>query len=225
MADLTQKTSGLFTRWTQRREQVAAEEQAQATVTKATVATQTMANDPDAAVTESSATAQAEVQSAAHGNESIYAAEPEDPHRMLSAAELPNPAEIEIGGSFAQFMGDNIDPAAKTAALRALWKQPHFNEIDGLLEYALDYSNQTKLTAEVSAELAKKVFRYVTEERKEPEEASALVQQSNSTNSTTRSELETELAAEPIADNLDGESDDLPQNEPEHAVQAQAQVV
>ncbi|WP_252345839.1 DUF3306 domain-containing protein, partial [Shewanella indica] len=75
--------------------------------------------------------------------------------KLLTAEDLPDPSGIEVGGSFASFMAKNVDPAVKTAALRTLWKQPHFNEIDGLLEYALDYSNQPKLSAEASAELAK----------------------------------------------------------------------
>lgn len=81
---------------------------------------------------------------------------------LLTADELPDPEQIEIGGSFAGFMADNIDPAAKIAALRTLWKQPQYNEIDGLLEYALDYTDQAKLTVEHSAEITKKIFKHMT---------------------------------------------------------------
>ena len=67
-------------------------------------------------------------------------------------------------------MAKSVDPTTKAAALRALWKQPQYGHIDGLLEYALDYTNQPLLSADVSAELASKVFRYVIEKEKpEPE--------------------------------------------------------
>lgn len=83
---------------------------------------------------------------------------------------LPDPNTIEVGGSFARFMAKNVDPTAKAAALRALWKQPQYGHIDGLLEYALDYSNQPVLSADVSAELANKVFRYVIEKTDDAED-------------------------------------------------------
>jgi len=222
MAESIQKTGGLLSRWNQRREQVAAEEAREAdgeiTPQEAIVAEPTMAVE-QLQPTESAIEANT--------------AEHDDPNRILTAADLPNPDEIEVGGSFASFMGANVDPAAKSAALRALWKQPHFNEIDGLLEYALDYSNQPKLSAEVSAELAQKVFRYITTDSETPDEESALAKQAAETNpsasldvsETTTQAVDTELAAEPIADNLDGETDDLPQNAPEPSAQAQTRVV
>ncbi|TCN87055.1 DUF3306 domain-containing protein [Shewanella fodinae] len=86
---------------------------------------------------------------------------------LLGAEDLPDPDSIEIGGSFASFMANNVDPDVKKNALRALWKQPHFSEIDGMMEYALDYSCQPTLSAEVSSELAKKVFRHLIEKTEE----------------------------------------------------------
>lgn len=92
---------------------------------------------------------------------------------LLGAEDLPDPNAIEEGGSFASFMGKNVDPSVRQAALRALWKQPHFSEIDGMMEYALDYSNQEVLTPEVSTELAKKVFRHLIQEEKTADEAAS----------------------------------------------------
>ncbi|MDF0533434.1 DUF3306 domain-containing protein [Shewanella sp. A32] len=86
-----------------------------------------------------------------------------DTDSLLTADDLPDPDSIEIGGSFASFMANNVDPDVKKNALRALWKQPHFSEIDGMMEYALDYSCQPTLSAEVSSQLAKKVFRHLLE--------------------------------------------------------------
>lgn len=218
MTDSTPKANGFFSRWSQRREQVAAEEAALAAQTTA----ENLAEVKPESTTEPVAPT-SEPQDALPKTE-------EDPNRLLTAEELPNPEEIEIGGSFAKFMGANVDPAAKTAALRALWKQPHFNEIDGLLEYALDYSNQPKLTPEVSAELAQKVFRFITKENEESDEdlasipSDAMVYTENAMESKN-SDVETELANTQITDNLDGETDDLPQNAPEPTAQMQKPVV
>ncbi|ASK70914.1 hypothetical protein CF168_19695 [Shewanella bicestrii] len=218
MTDSTPKANGFFSRWSQRREQVAAEEAALAAQTTA----ENLAEVKPESTAEPAATT-SEPQDAPPKTD-------EDPNRLLTAEELPNPEEIEIGGSFAKFMGANVDPAAKTAALRALWKQPHFNEIDGLLEYALDYSNQPKLTPEVSAELAQKVFRFITKENEESDEdlasipSDAVVNTENAMESKN-SDVETELANTQITDNLDGETDDLPQNAPEPAAQMQKPVV
>lgn len=218
MTDSTPKANGFFSRWSQRREQVAAEEAALAAQTTA----ENLAEVKPDTTAEPAATT-SEPQDALPKTE-------EDPNRLLTAEELPNPEEIEIGGSFAKFMGANVDPAAKTAALRALWKQPHFNEIDGLLEYALDYSNQPKLTPEVSAELAQKVFRFITKENEESDEDLAsipndAVVNAENTMESKNSDVETELANTQITDNLDGETDDLPQNAPEPTAQMQKPVV
>ncbi|QDF65434.1 DUF3306 domain-containing protein [Shewanella sp. SNU WT4] len=144
--------NGLLSRWHLRRQQVAAEAK----------------EDEAKALLEQQAT---EESSAQISDDLPADAEPTEAE---APQPLPDPEKIEVGGSFASFMGDNVDPLAKKAALRALWKQPHFNEIDGLLEYALDYSNQPKLSAEVSAELVNKVFKRVIErEQKELAEKEA----------------------------------------------------
>lgn len=218
MTDTTPKASGFLGRWTQRREQVAAEEAALSLKQPQTILSAPPVEPESEIRTDITADTVAEQQSL------------NEPNRILTAEDLPNPEEIEIGGSFASFMGTNVDPAAKTAALRALWKQPHFNEIDGLLEYALDYSNQPKLSPEVSAELAQKVFRYITKDSKGADEESILVENVASNvpenaMESKNSDVETELATATIADNLDGETDDLPQNAPEPLAQVQKPVV
>ena len=134
---------GLLSRWEQRRQRVAAEAEQQALDTK----------DSESLELVSEATEPAEL------DDTLPDVSPEE-------EPLPDPTTIEVGGSFARFMAKNVDPTTKAAALRALWKQPQYGHIDGLLEYALDYSNQPILSADVSAELAGKVFRYVVEKTK-----------------------------------------------------------
>ena len=138
---------GLLSRWELRRQRVAAEAEQQALDTQANESLELV-------------------------SEATEPAELDDVLPDVSPEEepLPDPSTIEVGGSFARFMAKNVDPTAKAAALRALWKQPQYGHIDGLLEYALDYSNQPILSADVSAELASKVFRYVVEKTETAED-------------------------------------------------------
>ncbi|WP_095497710.1 DUF3306 domain-containing protein [Paraferrimonas haliotis] len=149
------ESQGFLSRWSKRRERVEEEEQQlqqqqQAEQQQAELQHQTE-QEP------STATA---AQPAVDG----------DPQTDEVIEPLPDPDSIEEGGSFAAFMGDKVDPETRTAALRKLWQQPHFNEVDGLAEYALDYSDQPLLSAEVSAQLVEKVFKYVVEDEEELEE-------------------------------------------------------
>lgn len=139
-----------------------------------------------------------------------------DEDTVLTADDLPDPEKIEVGGSFASFMGTNVDPAAKSAALKALWKQPHYSEIDGLLEYALDYSNQPKLSADVSAELAKKVFRHVVKEKDDEEEIETVSELES--DEMTHAETAAVSDTKQVSDILDDNDDELSQNEPEHSI-------
>ncbi|TKB54999.1 DUF3306 domain-containing protein [Ferrimonas aestuarii] len=142
--------SGLFSRWQQRLTKVKEEEQAQQ-------------------IAEQEAQEQQKQQLAQAEAESV---ETEDAEAQQQQ-ELPDPESIEEGGSFADFLKEGVDPTKKKQALRALWSQPQYNITDGMAEYALDYSNQPKLTAQAAKEVAKQVFRHLDakleEERKQQE--------------------------------------------------------
>ena len=197
---MSDKPNGLFARWTLRRQEVQAEEEA----------ARQAAQGKETPVEPSVETEGADIVDA--GAQVVP-----DENKILTAEELPDPEKIEVGGSFASFMADNVDPDAKTAALRALWKQPHFNEIDGLLEYALDYTNQPKLTAEVSAELAKKVFRHIMKDEEEGEaEAETPIEQLAQQGEEEVSQVE---------DILDRDPEGVSQNEPEIQVTTKPPVV
>ncbi|WP_299795718.1 DUF3306 domain-containing protein [uncultured Shewanella sp.] len=198
---MSDKPTGLFSRWNLRRQQVADEKEAEEKAQQAA---------EQAALEQAEAPIQDPL-SESDAVETSSASPAED--KLLSAEDLPDPEKIEVGGSFASFMADNVDPTAKAAALRALWKQPQYNEIDGLLEYALDYSNQPKLTPEHSAELAKKVFRHITKDTEEELDESLAV--TNETDSGNTGEIAAQPAEELSGDILDVESDDLAQNEPQ----------
>ncbi|QYK01473.1 DUF3306 domain-containing protein [Shewanella psychrotolerans] len=184
---MSEQPSGLLARWNLRRQKVQQEEQAEQ-------------------LSEQESQVEASAPTTDRANE-VSAAEPTE-EKVLTAEDLPDPEKIEVGGSFASFMAENVDPDAKNAALRALWKQPHYSEIDGLLEYALDYTNQPKLSAEVSAELAKKVFRHLV---KDDEQAQPEIEEM-----TVSVEQDIEnIADESGSDILDATGSELPQNEQE----------
>lgn len=211
---MSDKPSGLFTRWTQRRQQVEEERLAE----EVAIATEQEALADEVLLDQES--------------EQALDQEADDEAKVLTAEDLPDPEKIEVGGSFASFMGANVDPTAKAAALKALWKQPQYNEIDGLLEYALDYTNQPKLSAEQSAEIAKKIFRYVTKKEDEVEaqelaqEAEDLATTESVDESTTASSSDnTHLDSEAPEDILNIERDDLPQNAPDSDGETKERVV
>ncbi|GAA5186733.1 DUF3306 domain-containing protein [Ferrimonas gelatinilytica] len=141
--------SGFLDRWQRRRAAVAEEEAKQAREEAEELESSAMPGEAVEAVESDQA---AEVQE-----------EPEAP--------LPDPEEIEEGGSFAAFMRPDVAADKRQEALRALWKQPHYNVRDGLCEYDLDYAAQPKLSAKVAAELAEKVFRHMVKDVEEGAES------------------------------------------------------
>lgn len=205
--------SGFLSRWNLRKQQVEAEGEANVAAEEA--AAQKLAEEQALAAQQKAATEATTEQATPSVNDDAVAEEPTD--KILTAEDLPDPEKIEVGGSFASFMGANVDPAAKSAALKALWKQPHYSEIDGLLEYALDYSNQPLLTPDVSAELAKKVFRHMVKDEDDVNEEQDELEAASDEMIAAEKSVQNESLndAEPISDILDAHQDDLPQNEPE----------
>ncbi|WP_051202091.1 DUF3306 domain-containing protein [Ferrimonas senticii] len=89
------------------------------------------------------------------------AAEAEREARGDAPIELPDPESIEQGGSFADFLKEGVDPATRKQALRALWSQPQYNQLDGLVDYGHDYAAQPLLDGDTAAQLTQSVFRHV----------------------------------------------------------------
>ncbi|SDI30511.1 Protein of unknown function [Ferrimonas sediminum] len=152
--------SGLLSRWQQRLTKVKEEEQA----LESSLEPASPAEAELPVSQEGEPVAEVEAESAEVG----AAAEAGEPDA------LPDPDAIEEGGSFAQFLAEGIDPDKKKSALQALWRQPQYNVTDGMAEYALDYSNQPKLSAQVAKEVAKKVFRHLDAKLEEERRQEAL---------------------------------------------------
>ncbi len=56
------------------------------------------------------------------------------------AEPLPSVESLTPASDFTPFMQSTVDPDVKTAALKQLFKDPHFNVMDGLDTYIEDYS-------------------------------------------------------------------------------------
>ncbi|MCL1138310.1 DUF3306 domain-containing protein [Shewanella pneumatophori] len=211
--------SGFLSRWNLRKQQV--EEKGEAEVAAAEAAAQ---KEAEALAAQKQAEASQSVEQEPQATEQTQVEAPAE--KILTAEDLPDPEKIEVGGSFASFMGANVDPAAKSAALKALWKQPHYSEIDGLLEYALDYSNQPLLTPDVSAEIAKKVFRHMVKDNdEETPEQDELAPSDEMIAAEKSAQNEAVNDAEPVSDILDGHQNALSQNEPENSDGSTGKVV
>ncbi|MCF1428571.1 MAG: DUF3306 domain-containing protein [Shewanella sp.] len=190
---MSDKSSGFFSRWQQRRDQVAQE--AERAQQEPVVESSPLPEQPQPLANKAG-----------------------DGERLLMEEDLPDPEQIELGGSFAAFMANNVDPTAKKAALRALWKQPHFNEVCRMAEYALDYSNQPLLSAADSAELVKKVFRKVIEREEQQEASQTEVASTKSAQSMQESLPEaTEQPSEAVADTLPDENQSVNQDPPDES--------
>lgn len=211
--------SGFLSRWNLRKQKVEAEGEANVAAEEAALR---QAEEQALA-----AQKQAEVDVSTDAKQVVDETKSDEPERLLTAEDLPDPEKIEVGGSFASFMGANVDPAAKSAALKALWKQPHYSEIDGLLEYALDYSNQPKLTPDVSAELAKKVFRHIVKDEEEEKGAEEGIEAASDEMIAAENSDQNERLkdADSVSDILDGHQDGLTQNEPESSDVSNGKVV
>ena len=82
---MSDKPSGLLARWNLRRQQVQAEEEAEAVAPSTAEENETLSQEPALDSTEQ----------AIEGGE-----------KLLTAEDLPDPEKIEVGGSFASFMAN-----------------------------------------------------------------------------------------------------------------------
>jgi hypothetical protein len=95
------------------------------------------------------------------------------------AAEAPPPAltledtqGLTPASDFKPFMGRNVAPDVKNAAMKKLFADPHFNVMDGLDTYIDDYSKPDPMPATMLRQLASaKFLKMFDEEEKEEDGA------------------------------------------------------
>jgi hypothetical protein len=62
-------------------------------------------------------------------------------------APLPDPESLTPDSDFTMFMRSGVDPQARNAALKRLFSDPHFNQMDGLDVYIDDYGRPDPIPA------------------------------------------------------------------------------
>lgn len=100
--------------------------------------------------------------------------EPEPP----GDEDMPPLESIDESGSVAAFLSPRVSEGLRRAALRRLFRQPKYNVVDMLDDYAEDYSKPVALGSVVTADMryraeqaAKRIERKLKESLAEPNEA------------------------------------------------------
>jgi len=102
---------------------------------------------------------------------------PPAPAASMPAAETPAPElpPVEslkgLESEYKDFLRPDVDPATRSAALRKLFGDPHFNQMDGLDTYIDDYSKEDPIPAAMLRALnqARTLGLFENEEREEQE--------------------------------------------------------
>ena len=125
-----QPTEGIsLSRWSRLKRAAADEQAARAEPTKALVASET-------------------------GNDGQSPSAKIDAASNADYAELPPISAISLAEDFTPFMQAKVPQALKQQALKALFKEPHFNVMDGLDTYIDDYTVFEPISPEVMATLS-----------------------------------------------------------------------
>ena len=93
------------------------------------------------------------------------AAAPEPPPTLEEVQSLTKDSD------FTRFTKPGVDPQVKTAALKKLFSDPHFNVMDGLDVYIDDYSKPDPLPPEMLRNLASAKFLKLFDDEEEKEKA------------------------------------------------------
>jgi hypothetical protein len=125
---------------------------------------------------------------------------PPAPGASMPAAETPAPElpPVEslkgLESEYKDFLRPDVDPATRSAALRKLFGDPHFNQMDGLDTYIDDYSKEDPIPPAMLRALnqARTLGLFEKEEREEEE---ARKKAEGSTTEPTPAATPTETAA------------------------------
>ncbi len=117
------------------------------------------------------------------------------PAAETSAPELPPVESLKgLESEYQEFLRPDVDPATRSAALRKLFGDPHFNQMDGLDVYIDDYSKEDPIPHAMLRALnqARSLGLFEKEEREEEE---ARKRAEGSTTEPTPAATPTETAA------------------------------
>lgn len=128
---------------------------------------------PEAVVAEDRALAQ---ERAADESAATPAADPALPATaapMPAPVDLPAVESLTIEADFSRFMRPDVPPHMKTAALKKLFTDPHFNIMDGLDTYIDDYTKADPIPESMLRELAQSKMLGLFDDEKKDQPGSA----------------------------------------------------
>jgi hypothetical protein len=114
------------------------------------------------------------------------AASEQEPATVENKPELPNIADLTPESDFKPFMQPGVDALDRNAALKKLFTDPHYNQMDGLDIYIDDYGKPDPIPAEMLKRLMASKFLglYEEPEKVAEEEVEARVEGRDTTLST-----------------------------------------
>jgi hypothetical protein len=132
---------------------------------------------------------------------------PPAPAASMPAAETPAPElpPVEslkgLESEYKDFLRPEVDPATRSAALRKLFGDPHFNQMDGLDTYIDDYSKEDPIPPAMLRALnqARTLGLFEKEEREEEERKKAEGSTTEPTAAATPTETAEPPSVEPTA--------------------------
>lgn len=89
-----------------------------------------------------------------------------------TAEPLPDVDSLTPESDFTPFMQSSVDPGMKTAALKQLFKDPHFNVMDGLDTYIDDYGKPDPLPEGMLRQMVQSRFLGLFDDEKKTDEPS-----------------------------------------------------
>ena len=99
-------------------------------------------------------------------------AKPEPQQAQTVPADLPSIESLTPSSDFTRFMRPDVPPAARNAAMKKLFGDPHFNVMDGLDIYIDDYTKADPIPLAMLKDLAQsrmlRLFDYDDEKNTEP---------------------------------------------------------
>jgi len=105
------------------------------------------------------------------------AIEAETPVAVETAAEpaptLDDVATLTAESDFRRFVGHDVDPTVKNAALKKLFTDPHYNVMDGLDTYIDDYGKPDPLPEGMLRQMVQSQFLGLFDDEKKTDETAA----------------------------------------------------
>ena len=121
---------------------------------------------------------------------------------MATAPTLQDAQQLTPQSDFKPFMRADVSPDVKNAAMKQLFKDPHFNVMDMMDIYVDDYSKPDPLPPEMLRQMAVTQFLGFWEETEEEKAAKAAKEEAQAREDAEKNAQQNVAQSEPIEDNL-----------------------